>query len=75
MRKKEQAFTLLEIMLVVTIIGIDGTSAQTIFARHVYDCEKDLVFGARLADLLRPLGNGKVQLDLAKFDAIVPAPL
>ena len=60
--------------LIVTVVGIDGTSNQTIHARHVYDCEKDLEFGARPADLLTPLGGGRLQLDLSKFHETEPAP-
>ena len=61
-----------EVELIVTILGIDGTSAQTIHGRHTYE-DKDLRFGKRHADLLTPLPGGRIQLDYAKFHDLVDA--
>ncbi len=61
-----------EVELIVTILGIDGTSAQNIHGRHSYD-EKDVRFGKRHADMLTPLPDGRIQLDYAKFHDLVDA--
>jgi inward rectifier potassium channel len=69
------SLTAKETEILVSVVGIDGTTAQTIHARHRYDCEKDLLFGARHADLLSPLPGGRLQLDYAKFHDTVVASL
>jgi inward rectifier potassium channel len=60
--------------LIVTLIGTDGTTTQTIHARHEYNPE-DIVFGKRHADMLTDLPRGRLQLDYARFNDLVPAPL
>ena len=64
-----------EAEILATVVGIDGTSAQTIHARHVYDGERDAAFGHRYADMLTPTPDGKLQLDFARFHDVVPAPM
>ena len=61
-----------EAELIVTILGIDGTSAQNIHGRHSYEA-KDLRFGKRHADMLRPLPGGRIQLDYAAFHDLIDA--
>jgi inward rectifier potassium channel len=60
--------------LIVTLLGMDGTSTQTIYARHEYNPE-DVVYGKRHADMLTDLPRGRLQLDYARFHDLVPAPL
>ena len=60
--------------IVVTVLGIDGTSAQTIHGRHTYSAEL-IRFGRRNADMLIELPGGKLQLDYAKFHDTVEAKL
>jgi inward rectifier potassium channel len=64
-----------EAELVVSIVGVDGTSSQTIHARKSYDGEKDVRFGMRHADMLSPLPGGRLKLDYSKMHDLVPAPL
>jgi inward rectifier potassium channel len=64
-----------EAELTCSVVGIDGTSAQTVHARHVYDGERDLRFGMRHADMLTSLPDGTVQLDYSKFDQLIGARL
>jgi len=59
-----------EIELVVTIVGTDDTSLQPVHGRARYMTD-DIVWGARLADVLSELPDGRLQLDIRKFDAIV----
>ncbi len=62
-----------EIELVVSVVGIDGTSAQTIHARHRYDGERDVAFAQRPADMLTTEANGQVVADYALFHETVDA--
>ena len=62
-------------VIVVSLTGLDDTLLQTVPARHTY-APREIVFGARLADILRPIGDGSSwMIDSAQFDAIVDAPL
>lgn len=63
-----------EVEVIVTILGIDGTSAQTIHGRYSYT-DGHVLFGRRHADMLRELPGGKLQLDYAKFHEHIEAPL
>ncbi|MGZ3458292.1 MAG: ion channel [Archangium sp.] len=57
--------------LLVTLTGIDGTSAQTIHARHAY-LNDEVEWGAQHVDILSELDDGRIQLDLSKFHDTVP---
>jgi inward rectifier potassium channel len=59
-----------ELELVVTVVGTDDTSLQPVHGRARY-VSSDLVWGARLADVLSELPDGRIQLDVGQFDAIV----
>jgi inward rectifier potassium channel len=61
-----------EVQLVVALTGIDGTTSQTIYAGHDYLAD-DIRFGVRFADMLSDLPDGRLRLDFAKFDELVPA--
>ena len=61
-----------EVEIIVTILGIDGTSGQNIHGRHTYD-GADVRFGKRHVDLLTPLPGGRLQLDYAKFHDLTDA--
>jgi inward rectifier potassium channel len=67
MRKQEMELT-------VTVMGIDGTSSQTVYGSHTYDAA-DIRFGARFADMLSPKPGGRLELDYSKLHETVPAPL
>jgi inward rectifier potassium channel len=54
----------------VTVIGIDGTSGQSIYATHSYHPE-DLVEGGKFKDLIRVEPSGKRVLDFGPFDEVV----
>ena len=60
-----------EAEFVVTLMGIDETSGQTVHARTRYFA-RDVVFGARHADMLKDLSDDRMQLDLARFDELMP---
>jgi inward rectifier potassium channel len=60
-----------EVELMVTVAGIDETSAQSLHARHTYDHER-IRWGARHADMLSERPDGRVQLDMREFDRLVP---
>lgn len=60
-----------EVELMLTIVGIDETSAQNVHARHTYGHEK-IRWGARHADMLSELADGRLQLDVREFNRVVP---
>jgi inward rectifier potassium channel len=52
--------------LTASLTGHDGTLSQTIYASHSYT-PADIAFAARYVDVISPLPDGRVQLDLTKF--------
>ncbi|MGH7931853.1 MAG: ion channel [Candidatus Binataceae bacterium] len=60
--------------VVVSLIGLDATFAQTIHARHYYEPE-DIIWGARYADIMEFLPDGTTVLDYARFDDTVAVEL
>jgi inward rectifier potassium channel len=60
-----------EVELIVSVVGTDDTSLQPVHGRTRYEM-KDIVWGARLADVLSELPDGRMQLDIGKFDDLVP---
>jgi inward rectifier potassium channel len=55
--------------LVVSVTGIDGAFMQTVHARHTYKAD-DIVWGARLTDIMVRAGRNQFAIDYGKFDAI-----
>ena len=63
-----------EAQIYLTLSGTDETFAQTIHARHMYFAD-DLVWGARFADVMTTLPDGRLQIDYARFhDVELPSP-
>jgi inward rectifier potassium channel len=60
-----------EIELQVMVIGTDDVSMQTVHAGHRYFAN-DIIWGARMADVLSETPDGNMLLDLTKFDEIEP---
>ena len=56
----------------ILITGLDGTSSQTIHARHRY-LPEDLKFGYRFADMLRPKAGDRLELDYSRLHDITKA--
>ncbi len=62
-------------VVVVSLTGLDETFRQTVPARHIYKAS-DIIFGARLADILTPSNDGAAMVvDASRFDDIVGAPI
>ena len=59
-----------EVKIVASVVGTDDTSLQPVHARKRYEA-KDVLWGARPADILSELADGRIQLDVGKFDAVV----
>ena len=59
-----------EAEFILTVVGIDEASAQNLHARHTYDHER-IRWGARHADMLSELPDGRVQLDMGEFHRVV----
>ncbi len=62
-----------DVELDLSIAGIDGSTYQTLHARHRY-LPEDFRFGERYADMLTPRPDGRIQLDYAKLHETVAAP-
>ncbi len=60
-----------EVELILTVVGIDETSAQNLHARHTYGHEH-IRWGARHADMLSERPDGRLQLDMREFHRVVP---
>lgn len=65
------ACSLHEVEITASVTGTDDTSLQPVHARRRYEA-KDIAWGARPADVLSELSDGRIQLDVAKFDQIIP---
>jgi inward rectifier potassium channel len=55
-----------ELEFVVSVVGTDDTSLQPVHARRHYT-HRDVLWGARHADILTELDGGAILLDLRKF--------
>jgi inward rectifier potassium channel len=60
-----------EIEFVVSVTGTDDTSLQPVHAQRHYT-HKDVLWGARHADILTEQSDGVIVLDLTKFHDTVP---
>src|SRR6185436_11619738 len=59
-----------EAEFLLTVVGIDDTSAQNLHARYTYD-HKCVRWGARHADMLSERSDGRLQVDMGQFDRLV----
>lgn len=55
--------------IVVSLTGIDGVFMQTVYARHSYFA-REVIYGARLRDVMFRDGQGGFAFDYGKFDEI-----
>jgi inward rectifier potassium channel len=60
-----------EVELVVTLVGTDDTSLQQVHARARY-LDADILWGARHADVLSEGPDGRLTLDIRRFDETEP---
>jgi inward rectifier potassium channel len=60
-----------EVEFLLTVVGIDEASAQNLHARHTYD-HTHVRWGARHADMLSELPDGRLQLNMRRFHEMVP---
>ena len=60
-----------EVELQVLVVGLDDITMQTVHAEYRYFA-RDILWGARLADVLMPAGGGNLLLDLRKFHDVEP---
>jgi len=58
-------------VVVVSVTGFDEAFAQTVHARHSYDAG-NVVWNARLADILTVSPSGERHIDYSRFHDIVP---
>ena len=59
-----------ELEFIVSVIGTDDTSLQPVHAQRHYT-HKDVLWGARHADILTEEADGSLTLDLNKFQDVI----
>jgi len=63
-----------KVSLIVSMTGLDETFSQTVHARHEYSFD-EIIWGARLVDILGPMPAGQLTISYDRFDGTEPAPL
>jgi inward rectifier potassium channel len=58
--------------IIVSVMGVDETFSQVIHARYAYLAD-DIVWGARFADIMSLLPDGRRHVDYARFHDVVGA--
>ena len=60
---------------IVTLTGLDGTTGQTIHARHMYEASQ-VIHNARFVDVLSGAPDGRLLIDYTKFHDVerIPSP-
>jgi len=58
--------------ITVSLIGLDESFSQTVYARYSYEVE-EIVWGARLADIRIATPDGGYEFNYSRFDEVVPA--
>jgi inward rectifier potassium channel len=66
-----KALAATESEFIATVVGVDDTSLQPVHARYRWE-HSSVVWGARHADVLAELPDGRIQLDISKFHEVVP---
>ncbi len=66
-----EALAKAEAELEISLVGMDDVTMQTVHSIHVYT-DKNIKFGHKFAETLKPLPNGDMIFDLTQFDVIVP---
>ncbi|MGA2411588.1 MAG: ATP-sensitive inward rectifier potassium channel 10, partial [Candidatus Binataceae bacterium] len=56
--------------IIVSLTGIDETFSQTVYARYAYPI-RNIVWGARFADITGRTPEGEFVLDYAYFDDVI----
>jgi inward rectifier potassium channel len=58
--------------IIVSVIGLDETFAQTIHARYSYRA-RDILWGQRFVDILERGPSGTLSIDYTHFDDVIPS--
>jgi inward rectifier potassium channel len=58
-------------LIIISVVGTDDTSGQTVHARHVYTPD-DLRWNERFVDILSDLPDGRRQIDYTRFHDTQP---
>jgi inward rectifier potassium channel len=66
-----ESLAAIEAELTILVVGLDETSSQTLHAQAHYD-HTEIVWGARHADLLTELPDGRLRVDLTRFHELAP---
>jgi inward rectifier potassium channel len=58
--------------IIVSVLGLDETFAQTVHARYSYRAS-DILWGQRFVDILERRPDGAISIDYTHFDDVVPS--
>ena len=67
----EEAMKAAEVELEISLVGMDDVTMQTVHTLRIYT-DKDIKFGCKFSETLKPLPNGDMIFDLTQFDVTVP---
>jgi inward rectifier potassium channel len=59
-----------DVQIYANVTGIDGVYGQTVYAYVFYPADR-VVHGGQFADVIRPLPDGRRELDLTKFHDVI----
>jgi inward rectifier potassium channel len=59
-----------DVMIIVSLMGLDETFGQTVHARHVYTAH-DIRWNARFVDILSTRADGQLAVDYSRFHDVV----
>ncbi len=57
--------------VLITLVGVDGTTGQFVHARHSY-LDEEILFGRRYVDQVSELPDGRIRIDLRRFHDVEP---
>lgn len=63
-----------DVRIIVNLTGLDGLFQQTVYAYYQYFTE-DVHFGKDFVDMISPMPDGRLQLDLSRFHELREAPM
>ena len=69
-RATPQSLVAAEAEIIISLTGLDETYSQTVHARHSYVAD-EIVWGARFADILSRLPDGRRHVDYTRFHDLV----
>ena len=58
-------------IIIISLVGLDGTFSQSVNARHVYR-PQDVIFDHHFEDIISDLPDGRIEVDFSKLHRVRP---